>query len=210
LRSQHKPTSSSPKLPIHRSKTRTNGKDFDLPIETRTNSEKLQLTEQELKRTEQNYNSPNKTQASGEKPQSTEQKPKRTVKNITLPIKTSNERWKTSTHRTDARTNGEKWLHQHTTTQKLQKLQELTLWMGIGFTRPHGRRLMILSVDQNARVLPRQRYLSLDRLCTTLASVLHTSILLKNLKKTEWRHCGRSRADAQVSDGITKTLREKS
>jgi len=69
---------------------------------------------------------------------------------------------------------------------------------------------MILPVDQNARILPRQRYLPLDRLCTTLASVLHTSILLKNLKKTEWRRCGRSRSDAQVSDRITKTLREKS
>jgi len=82
----------SPELPIHRSKTRTNGKVFDLPIETRTNSEKLQLTEQELKRTEKNSSSPNKTQASGEKPQFTEQKLKRTVKNIKLPIKTSNER----------------------------------------------------------------------------------------------------------------------
>ena len=69
---------------------------------------------------------------------------------------------------------------------------------------------LILPVDQNARVLPRRRYLPLDRLCTTLASVLHTSILLKNRKKTEWRRCGRSRSDAQVSDGITKTLtREK-
>jgi len=103
-----------------------------------------------------------------------------------------------------------KWLHQHTTTQKSQKLQELTLWMGTGFTRPHGGCLMILSVDQNAGVLPRQRYLPLDRLCTTLASVLHTSILLKNLKKTEWRRCGRSRSDTQVSGGITKNLREES
>jgi len=67
--------------------------------------------------------------------------------------------------------------------------------------------MVILPVDQSARVLPRQRYLPLDRLCTTLAFVLHTSILLKNLQKTEWR---RSRSDAQVSDRITKTLREKS
>jgi len=69
---------------------------------------------------------------------------------------------------------------------------------------------MILPVDQNARVLPRQRYLPLDRLCTTLPSVLHTSIHLKNLQKTECRRCGQSRSDAQVSDGTTKTLREKS
>jgi len=68
---------------------------------------------------------------------------------------------------------------------------------------------MILPVDQNARASPRQRYLPLDRLCTTLASVLRTSIHLKNLQKTEWRRCGRSRSDAQVSDGTTKTLREK-
>jgi len=53
--------------------------------------------------------------------------------------------------------NGGKWLHQHTTTWKLQKLQELTLWMGTGFTRTHGERLMILPVDQNAKALPRQR-----------------------------------------------------
>ena len=69
---------------------------------------------------------------------------------------------------------------------------------------------MILPVDQSARVLPRRRYLPLDRLYTTLASVLHTLILLKNLQKTEWRRCSRSRSDAQVSDEITKTLREKS
>ena len=85
-----------------------------------------------------------------------------------------------------------------------------SLWMGTGFTRPHGGCLMIPPVDQNARALPRQRYLPLDRLCTTLASVLHTSIHLKILQKTEWRRCGRSRSDAQVSDGTTKTLREKS
>jgi len=92
LRSQHKPTASSPKLPIYRSKTRTNGEDFNLPIKTRTISEKLQLSEQELERTEKNFNSPNKTYANGEKPQSTKQKLKRTVKNVKLPIKTSSER----------------------------------------------------------------------------------------------------------------------
>jgi len=90
LQSQHEPTASPPKLPIHWSETRTNGKVFD--FETRANGEKLQLTEQELKRTGKNFNSPNKTQASGEKPQSTERKLKRTVKNVKLPIKTSNER----------------------------------------------------------------------------------------------------------------------
>ena len=68
---------------------------------------------------------------------------------------------------------------------------------------------LILPVDQNARALPRQRYLPMDRLCTTLASILHTSINLKNLQKTEWRRCGRLRFDTQVSDGTTKTLRER-
>jgi len=63
---------------------------------------------------------------------------------------------------------------------------------------------MIQPVDLSARVLPRQRFLLLDQLRTTLASVLRVSILLKNLRKTEWCHCGRSRFDAQVSDGITK------
>jgi len=113
-----------------------NGKVFDLPIETRTNSEKLQLSEQELRRKGKKFNSPNKTQTSGEKLQSTEQKLKRTVKNVKLPIKTSNERWKTSNYRIKLQTNGgkrRKWLHQHTTTQESQKLQELTLWMGNKF-----------------------------------------------------------------------------
>jgi len=82
----------STKTPGSPVKTRTNGKDFDLPIETRANNEKLRLSEQELKRTGKNFNSPNKTQANGEKPQSTEQKLKRVVKNVKLPIKTSNER----------------------------------------------------------------------------------------------------------------------
>ena len=63
---------------------------------------------------------------------------------------------------------------------------------------------LILPVDLSAKALPRQRFLLLDQLRTTLASVLHTSILRKNLQKIEWRHCGRSRSDAQVSDGITK------
>jgi len=31
--------------------------------------------------------------------------------------------------------NGEKWLHQHTTTQKLLKLQELMLWISKHFVQ---------------------------------------------------------------------------
>jgi len=68
---------------------------------------------------------------------------------------------------------------------------------------------LILPVDQSARILPRRRFLLLDQLSTTLASVLQASIPRKNLKETEWRRCGRSRSDAQVSDEITKILREK-
>jgi len=36
-------------------------------------------------------------------------------------------------------------------------------------------RFLILPVDLSARVLPRQRFLLLDRLCTTLASAPHAS-----------------------------------
>ena len=42
---------------------------------------------------------------------------------------------------------------------------------------------LILPVDLSARVLSRQRFLLLDQLRTTLASVLHVSIPRKNLKK---------------------------
>ena len=37
----------------------------------------------------------------------------------------------------------------HNHTENCKNLQEHTLWMGTGFTRPHGGRLMILPVDQN-------------------------------------------------------------
>jgi len=38
----------------------------------------------------------------------------------------------------------------HNHAENFENLQELTLWMGARFTRPHGGRLMILPVDQNA------------------------------------------------------------
>jgi len=87
--------------------------------------------------------------------------------------------------------------HNHTRTAKTSRNSRCG-W------ETHGGRLMILPVDLSARVLPRQRFLLLDQLRTTLASVLHASIPRKNLKKTEWRCCGGSRSDAQVSDEITK------
>jgi len=65
--------------------------------------------------------------------------------------------------------NSGKWLHQHTTTQNCRNFQELTLWMGTGFTRPHGGRLMILPVGQDAGALPRQIWIDF---CAVLASVL--------------------------------------
>ena len=44
----------------------------------------------------------------------------------------------------------------------------------------------------------------LDQLCTTSVFAPHVLIPRKNLKKTKWRHCGRSRSDTQVSGRITK------
>jgi len=41
--------------------------------------------------------------------------------------------------------------------------------MGTGFTQPHGGRLMILPVDQNAGALPRQTWIDV---CVAFASVL--------------------------------------
>ena len=46
--------------------------------------------------------------------------------------------------------------------------------------------------------------LSFVQLRTTLAFAPHILIPRKNLKKTKWRHCDRSRSDAQVSGRITK------
>jgi len=89
--------------------------------------------------------SPIETRVNDEKLHLTEQERKKLQTNggnANLPNKTS--------------TNSGKWLHQHTTTQKLQKLQELTLRMGTSFTWSHGGRLMILPADQDARALPRQ------------------------------------------------------
>ena len=38
----------------------------------------------------------------------------------------------------------------HNHAENFENFQELTLWMGTGFTRPHGGRLMILPVDRSA------------------------------------------------------------
>jgi len=147
-------------------------------------------------------------------------------KNFKKPIESSNKRWKTSNYRLKTQTNGGKLQF---TEQKLKRtvknaengctstqprknrrnFKNSRCGWETRFTRPHGGRLMILPVDSSARVLPRQRFLLLDQPRTTLASVLQASIPRKNLKETEWCRCGRSRSNAQVSDGITKYSERK-
>ena len=124
-----------------------------------------------------------------------------TVRNFKKPIESSNKRWKTSNYRSKARTNGGKL---QTTDRKLKptvknaengctstqphknrrNIKNSRCGWETRFTRPHGGRLMIMSVELSARALPRQRFLLLDQLRTTLASVLHASIPRKILKKT--------------------------
>jgi len=67
----------------------------------------------------------------------------------------------------------------HNRAENCKNLQELTLWMGTGFTRPHGGRLMILPVDQNVGAC-------LVKLGSTYAPLQPPSfvtIYLKNLQK---------------------------
>ena len=71
----------SSKLPLHRSETRTNSKNFKQPIENRTNSKKLRETDRKLERTVENFKLPIQTQTNGGKLQFTERKLERTVKN---------------------------------------------------------------------------------------------------------------------------------
>jgi len=105
-------------------------------------------------------------------------------KNSDLTEQISRKQQKTSPHRTKIQTNGGKReiteqnldeqramvapAHNHT--ENYKNLQELTLWMGTGFTRSHGGLLMIMPVDQNAGALPRQTCIDV---CAALASVLH-------------------------------------
>ena len=125
LHSHREPTAPPAKLSIHRSETRMNGKTSNQPIENRTNSKKPQENDRKLERTVANFRLSIKTQTNGRELEFTEQNLERTAENSNSPNKTSNEWWKTRTHRTKPRTNGGKWLHQHTTTRKLQNPQEL-------------------------------------------------------------------------------------
>jgi len=100
---------------------------------------------------------------------------------------------KTSLHRTKTQTNGgkceitEQNLDEQRTmvaparnhTETCKNLQELTLWMGTGFTRPHGGRLMILPVDQNVEAC----LVKLGSTCAPRQSPSFATIHLKNLQK---------------------------
>ena len=66
----------------------------------------------------------------------------------------------------------------HNHAENYENLQELTLWMGTGFTRPHGGRLMILPVDQNVGT-----YLVKGSTCAPLQTSVLLQIHLKNLLK---------------------------
>jgi len=117
------------KLRVNRLKTAQTTRNLKKSIESL--NERWQTSDYRLepKRTAEDSNSPNKTRTNSGKLDFTEQNFKRTVENSTSPNKTrTNGGNSTSPNKT--RMNGGKWLHQHTTTQKLQKLQELTLWMG--------------------------------------------------------------------------------
>ena len=100
---------------------------------------------------------------------------------------------KTSPHRTKIRTNGGKReiteqisneqrtmvapAHNHA--ENYENLQEHTVWMGTGFTRPHGGRLMILPVDQNVGTC----LVKLGSTCAPRQPPSFATIHLKNLQK---------------------------
>ena len=67
----------------------------------------------------------------------------------------------------------------HNHAENYENLQELTLWMGTGFTRPHGGRLMILPVDQNVGTC----LIKLGSTCAPLQPLSFVTIHFKNLQK---------------------------
>ena len=67
----------------------------------------------------------------------------------------------------------------HNHAENYENLQELTLWMGASFTRPHGGRLMILPVDQNVGTC----LVKLGSTCAPLQPPSFVTIHLKNLQK---------------------------
>ena len=113
------------------------------------------------KRTQEHRKPSKKTTTS---PKSSPRTTKRAKELRTPPNKLRANSSKTSPHRSKTQTNGIKRelternsskqramvtpAHNHA--ENFENLQELTLWMGASFTRPHAGRLMILPVDQNA------------------------------------------------------------
>ena len=67
----------------------------------------------------------------------------------------------------------------HNHAENYKNLQELTLWMGTGFTRPHGGRLMILPVDQNVGSC----LVKLRSTCAPLQPPSFVAVHLMNLQK---------------------------
>ena len=100
-------------------------------------------------------------------------------RNFTSPNKNPNERWKTRNHRTNLKRTANNGCTSTQPRRKLQNLQELTLWMGTGFTRPHGGRLMILPVDQDVGAC----LVKLGSTCAPLQPPSSAKIHLKNLQK---------------------------
>jgi len=123
------------------------------------------LLPRETKRTEELRSSPNKFAQGAE--------------NFTPPNKNLNERWKTRNHRTNLKRTANSGCTSTQPRRKLQNLQELTLWMGTGFTRPHVGRLMILPVDQNVGTC----LVKLGSTCAPLQPPFFVTIHLKNLQK---------------------------
>jgi len=114
-------------------------------------------------------------------------------KNSNLTERISRKQQKASPHRTKIQTNGgkreitEQILDEqrtmvapaHNHAESYKNLQELTLWMGTGFTGPHGGRLMILPVDQNVGAC----LVKLGSTCAPLQPPSSAKIHLKNLQK---------------------------
>ena len=158
-------------------------------IDSAINRKKLREIPQENSRTPRTFketcNSTKNHRFSHEKPNE--------PKNSNFTEQISRKQQKTSLHRTKIQTNGGKReiteqisneqrtmvapAHNHA--ENYENLQELTLWMGTDFTRPHGGRLMILPVDQNVGTC----LVKLGSTCAPLQPPSFVTIHLKNLQK---------------------------
>ena len=136
-----------------------------------------------LRKKPQEHSEPSQKPATPPETTASPSKNQNEPKNSDLTEQISRRQQKTSPHRTKIQTNGGKReiteqnldeqrtmvapAHNHT--ENCENFQELTLWMGIGFTRPHSGRLMILPVDQNVGAMPRQTWIDV---CAASTSVL--------------------------------------